>query len=400
METTNNTKTQNTWLQIHLAIAILSIFSTCNLKEEPYDPNNIGSNATKFETSIGGNLNDFPNDVICSSDGEYVIAGYSQSFTIDGDNQAYLVKLDKQGKVRWEKNFGGTNDDYADAVVQTSDGGYMLCGRTRMSASQDILVVKLDAQGNKVWEKTYGAADSTETVFGIVNGSGGNVVIAYLADLPSGSFSQLKLLGLSSSGAKVLNKVVQNGKFSMNAIIKTSDGKLVMTGNDNGVAYVIKCGEDGAYIWEKRYPIPAKNYTQSYALVELKDKSILTAGFDQGNNKYDFNLLAFGQTGNNLWQSTWGGANDDELFDIDLSSDNQIVVMGYTNSFSGKTEFYLSKRQSNNGNMIWERNFVEIGNLWGDMAACSDGGFILVGGENKANANIVVVKTDGNGNFK
>lgn len=386
-------------------MTLVGLFNSCNLEEIPDNsvPGGTG-NASKFETSVGGNSNDFPNDAITSSDGGFVIVGYSQSFTA-GDNQAYIVKLDSKGKQTWESNFGGAQDDYANAVTPTSDGGYVLCGRTRsFSTSQDIFLVKVNASGAKVWDKFYGATDSTETAFGIVPiGTNGDLLVGYLSDKGTGT-SQIKFLRVNSNGTKVGNKLAFSGKFGLTDMIKTSDGKIVVVGSgyaDNGtVTYLARFNEDGSFIWENRYPAQPTNYTPAFDVVELSDKTLVVAGSDLGSNDHDFNLVAYNQIGTKLWHKTWGGANADELFAITLSKDNQLVVMGYTSSFSGNNEFYLSKRKATDGNQIWERNFIPIANLWGALATASDGGFLLVGGENAANADILVVKTNENGEYK
>lgn len=392
----------HTTLYLTLAIGLCN----CNLEEIPdfSTPGGSGT-ASKFETSVGGNSNDFPNDAIASADGGFIIVGYSQSF--GSGNQAYIVKLDSKGKQSWEANFGGAQDDYAEAVAPTSDGGFILCGRTRsFSASQDIFLVKVNSSGGKVWDKFYGATDSTEAAFGIVPvGTTGDFLVGYISDKGTGT-SQLKFLRVNSNGVKVGNKLTLNGKFGFDGMIKTSDSKIVIAGSDyssnNGtVSYVVKLNEDGSFVWEGKYPTQATNYTPSFDVVELPDKSVVLAGSDLGSSDHDFNLVAYNQIGGKIWNKTWGGANADELFAITLSKDNQLVVMGYTNSFSGKTEFYLSKRKASDGNQIWERNLnFNIGNLWGGLTAASDGGFLLVGGENAANADILVVKTNENGEYK
>jgi hypothetical protein len=187
-------------------------------------------------------------------------------------------------------------------------------------------------------------------------------------------------------------------------MIKTSDSKIVIIGeefsNAGTITYIIKLNEDGSFVWENRYPAQATNYTPPYALAEMSDKTIVVAGSDLGTNDHDFNLLAYNSIGGKVWGATWGGASADELFGVVKSNDGQIVVMGYTSSFTGSTEFYLSKRKATDGSKIWEKDFVNIANLWGGLAVAADGGYIMVAGQNQANADIVVVKTDTNGDYK
>lgn len=387
--------------------ALMLFLQACDLKriEDNSVPSTGGGTGAKFQTTVGGNANDFPRDVIAVADGGFVIVGVTQSFTTDNNNQAYLVKIDSKGKQVWEGNFGGAKDELGSRVTPTSDGGYVMCGITRsFGPSQDSYVVKVNSAGSKVWEKYYGAADSTETPFGIVPvGTAGDLLVAYNTVKTSG-VSQLKLLRLNSNGSRLSDKLIRSGNFSMTNMIKTSDSKIVIIGeefsNAGTITYIIKLNEDGSFVWENRYPAQATNYTPSYGVAEMADKSIVVAGSDLGSNDHDFNLLVYNAIGGKVWGLTWGGASADELFGVVKSTDGQIVVMGYTSSFNGTNEFYLSKRKATDGSKIWEKDFVNIANLWGGLAVAADGGYIMVAGQNQANSDIIVVKTDTNGEYK
>jgi len=125
------------------------------------------------------------------------------------------------------------------------------------------------------------------------------------------------------------------------------------------------------------------------------------AGSHDGTNDLDFNLVSYNELGTKLWDKNWGGDKVDELFGIAKTNDNQIAVMGYTNSFSGKSEIYLAKRNATNGDTMWQKHFIEVAShLGGDIASCPDGGFILCASQNGPNTDIVIVKTDSDGNYK
>jgi hypothetical protein len=301
--------------------SLLFVFQSCDLKriEDNSVPTTGGGTGTKFQTTVGGNANDFPRDVIAAADGGFVIVGVTQSFTTDNNNQAYLVKIDSKGKQVWDANFGGAKDELGQRVVATTDGGYVMCGLTRsFGPSQDSYVVKVNSTGTKVWEKYYGAADSTETPFGIVPvGTAGDLLVAYNTTKTSGT-SQLKILRLNSNGSRLSDKLIRSGNFFMINMIKTADGKIVIIGeefsNMGTITYILKLNEDGSFIWENRYPAQATNYTPPYGVVEMSDKSVVVAGSDLGSNDHDFNLLNYNQIGGKVWGATWGGARADELW--------------------------------------------------------------------------------------
>jgi hypothetical protein len=114
-----------------------------------------------FAKTIGGSADDVASSIIQSSDGGYVVAGYTQSFGAGGWD-FYVVKLDSSGNVIWTKTIGGGSDDVARSIIQSSDGGYVVAGWTNSfgAGGWDFYVVKLDANGNVVWTKTIGGTGS------------------------------------------------------------------------------------------------------------------------------------------------------------------------------------------------------------------------------------------------
>src|SRR5688572_10151567 len=131
----------------------------------------------QWERSFGGGEKDSANLVEATSDGGYIVGGYSYSDASGSKSSAsyglgdyWVVKLDANGNKQWDRSFGGTSFDGINALQQTSDGGYILGGISfsdvsgnKTSAnhgSGDYWVVKLNAGGNKQWEKSYGGSSN------------------------------------------------------------------------------------------------------------------------------------------------------------------------------------------------------------------------------------------------
>ena len=102
-----------------------------------------------WNKTYGGTGDDVADALVQTSDGGYALAGYTKSFGA-GSHDFWLVKTDSAGNAQWNKTYGGTSMDYATALVKTVDGGYALAGYTRSFGVglNDFWLVKTDASGN------------------------------------------------------------------------------------------------------------------------------------------------------------------------------------------------------------------------------------------------------------
>jgi hypothetical protein len=100
--------------------------------------------------TFGGSSTDWAKFVQQTSDGGYIMAGYTWS-SGEGSDYAWLIKTDSQGIKLWDKTFGGSMGEHAESVQQTSDGGYIIAGGTKSfgAGSSDAWLIKTDASGNE-----------------------------------------------------------------------------------------------------------------------------------------------------------------------------------------------------------------------------------------------------------
>jgi uncharacterized delta-60 repeat protein len=135
-----------------------------------------------------------------TSDGGYIVAGVTDSFGA-GNYDFWVLKLDGTGQVTWQRSYGGTGDDSALAIRPTSDGGYVVAGYTASfgAGGYDAWVLKLDSNGDISWEKTYGgpATDSASSIKQTLDG--GYVVAGYTASFGAGGYDAW-VLKLDSNG--------------------------------------------------------------------------------------------------------------------------------------------------------------------------------------------------------
>ena len=197
----------------------------------------------------GGNKVDVANSIINIQDG-YVLAGMTKSWG-HGAEDAYVIKLDKDGNQLWHNAFGYAYDEVANQIIATQDGGYILVGTTDsdIKNQQDIYVVKLRADGSRAWQAHYGSKEDEEG-FGIVETNDGYVIAGYTKDTPSYN-SDVYLLKISKSGVTMWSRKYGLDKDDgAKAIIKVDDGFVVVgykTSEEtySKDVYILKVDENG-----------------------------------------------------------------------------------------------------------------------------------------------------------
>ena len=311
---------------------------------------------TEWETAIGGSDWDYSDSVQQTTDGGYIIAGTTYSYGA-GLTDAYLVKTDASGNTTWEKTFGGIDHDRAQSVRQTTDGGYILAGRTvSYGVGGDYYVVKTDASGNAEWEKTYGGS-SGECAYAVQQtADGGYIIVGETYSYGAGA-ADIYLVKTDASG----NTTSEN----------------TVGGNEFDYAYAVQQTTDGGYI--------IAGYTNSYGA---------------GGDAY---LVKTDASGNTTWEQTFGGSDFDIVFDVEQTTDGGYIIVGETLSFgAGSYDFYVVKTDAS-GNAEWEKTFGGI--EWDDglsVEQTTEGGYIIAGnsGSFSVNGDGYLVKTDALGNIE
>jgi len=175
---------------------------------------------------------DYPSSIIQTSDGGYVVAG-NTLFT--GDiNYMYIVKINASGILQWSRAIGGSgiDGDYAVSIIQTTDGGYAVAGYTWSWVTQDydMHIVKLSSSGTLLWSKTIGGTDD-EQAFSIIQTTDGGYVVAGYTNSFGAGLGDMYIVKLNSSGTLQWNKTVGGASYDGARYIKqTSDGGYVLVG--------------------------------------------------------------------------------------------------------------------------------------------------------------------------
>ena len=108
--------------------------------------------------AYGGKDDEIAEDIIATDDG-YILAGSTDSFGLNYKD-VYVVRTDKEGNKLWERKYGGHYDDEAYAIVKAPDGGYVIAGKTQTRRNgTDLYLIKIDEEGRLKWERTYGGEE-------------------------------------------------------------------------------------------------------------------------------------------------------------------------------------------------------------------------------------------------
>jgi uncharacterized delta-60 repeat protein len=364
----------------------------------------------RFAKTYGGTNWDRAYSVQQTSDGGYIVAGFT-SFFGAGDFDIFLIKTDANGNIIWAKTYGGTGWDQAFSVQQTSDGGYIVAGYTQSfgAGMSDVFLIKTDANGNLQWAKTYGGTNYDYAYSVRQTSDGGYIVAGETWSFGAGGVD-IFLIKTNASGnlqwAKTYGGTDWDYAYSVQ---QTSDGGYIVAGwtfsfgagyND---VFLIKTNASGNLQWAKTYGGSGVDY--AYSVQQTSDGGYIVAGHTRsfGAGYYDVFLIKTNASGNLQWAKTYGGSSDDYAYSVRQTSDGGYIVAGETWSFgAGYYDVFLIKTNAS-GNLQWAKTYGGTNNERAySVRQTSDGGYIVAGETNSFGAgswDIFLIKTDANGNI-
>ncbi len=293
---------------------------------------------------------DLANSVWETADGGYVIVGSSDSHITPAD--AWLIKLDSSGEKQWDKTFGGSGVDAGMFVQQTADGGYVMAGSTwsAVTASYDSWLVKTDASGSKQWEKTFGGSGPDDTYSVQQTTDGGYVLAGRTGSSGAGGYD-LWLVKTDASGDRQWDKTFGGPGFDVAySVQQTADGGYVVAGDTcpahspMGAFWLIKTDASGNKQWDRTFGGPELDSCGSVR--QTADGGYVLAGGTRsyGAGKDDVWLIKTDASGDEQWEKTFGGTGDDYGAAVQQTAEGAYVVAGFTDSYgAGGTDIYLIK---------------------------------------------------------
>jgi len=327
----------------------------------------------EWERNIGSRSDEEATSVQQTADGGYIVVGAIS--TSNGFWDYWVVKLNRSGNIEWEKQYGGSNEDIATSVQQTTDGGYIVAGYTGSNngdvgsnyGSSDYWIIKLDELGYMVWEKNYGGS-LLDRAHSIQQTTDGGYIVA--------------------------------GQSSSNDID-------IQENNGQSDYWIVKLDQIGNLQWENNFGGSSGDFANS--IQQTVDGGYVVTGSSYSNDgdvggnydRQDFWIIKLDGSGNLQWGKQYGGSYEDINPSIQQTIDGGYIVEGY--SRSGEWGYQIVKLDEF-GNLQWEKilpsrsaNTIQLHRVASSIQQTTDEGYVFVG---HLNYDYWIVKMDGLGNIQ
>lgn len=377
----------------------------------------------QWQKNFGGSASDYAYSIIPTTDGGYITAGRSNSIGNDvtgnhGGNDCWIVKTNSMGSIDWQRTYGGSGDDGAYSIRQTSDGGYILAAYSTSNdgdvdinkGGEDFWIVKLDIDGNIQWQKSYGGS-LDDTPFSILQTTDGGYVISgssYSSDsdltVNNGALDEW-IVKIDSLGTLQWQRSFGGSDYDYAAVIlQTDDGGYIVAGgagtnggdvtgcHGGGDVWIIKMDAMALVQWKKCYG--GSGYDDCYSFIKTNDGGYIICGVCSANNGdvsgnhggNDEWLVKIDSTGIIQWQKSFGGTGREFGNAVVQTSDGGFATCATTASNNGDVT------NNHGGNDAWFLSTDSFGNItsqkcfggsvdedaW-SMIQTTDGGFIFAG---------------------
>jgi len=339
-----------------------------------------------WSRTFGGSENDLAYSVQQTSDGGYILLGTTESHGA-GDYDFWLIKTDAQGNWQWAKTFGGSEDDWGYSVQQTSDGGYILLGGSYGAGDGDFWLIKTDAQGNKQWERTFGGSDIDWGWSVQQTSDGGYILLGYTESYGTGGLD-FWLIKTDAQGNKQWDRAFGGSDDDEGLSVRqTTDGGYILLGHTYSYGagkadvWLIKTDAYGDKEWAKTFGGSEADWGTSVQQTADGGYILLGDTYSYGAGDGDFWLIKTDSQGNEQWDRTFGGSSRDKGWSVKQTEDGGYILLGYTYSYgAGGGDVWLVKTDAQ-GNKEWDRAFGGSGWDFGlSVQQTEDGGYILLGG--------------------
>lgn len=304
----------------------------------------------KWNITYGGKYFDQITDIIQCNDGSFMLLGSTGSFDASGTD-FWVVKMTSTGVIEWNNTYHNIHNEYGAKLLQTSDEGFVLVGTADTWVSNQGWVVKINENGSTDWSQTYGGLGS-ETIRAIIIDPEGNFVMAGKKESYSSGVEDFWLFRINSTTGTVLWEKTYNlsRHDSANDLLQTIDGGFLIGGETYNSAthdrnmWVVKTDENGTEEWNRTY---GHKYDDSVeVLVQTDDLGYALAGYtfpvNEGRGE-DMWLVKIDSNGIEEWNLTIGGSGYESVSAIYTQDNRTFFLAGSSNSQSNNLDMLFVK---------------------------------------------------------
>lgn len=312
-----------------------------------------------WEQTYGGSGFEKAYTMIPTTDGGFLLGGSGFSTDGDGNNNNgnsdfWLIKTDANGVLQWQQNYGGSEFDNMFAMQEISNGDFILAGNSRSSngdvggnnGSWDVWVVRVNAQGDLLWEQNYGGSNF-ERIDDMLQTSNGEFLIAGYTESNDGDITdgnqggEAMILKIDGTGNLIWLKTYGNGITSeVQSLLATDDGKYVFVGRGK----TIKIDDNGNIEWEQNYS--SQPYVEKFAIVQTPDGGYIEGGVvmsyenvvvgpEDPIGHWDYWISKTDALGNIEWEESYNynGTSSDEIETMILCDDGSLILVGNSRKY-------------------------------------------------------------------
>jgi len=343
--------------------------------------------------TYGGEYDDAGHWVEQTLDGGYIVAGRLMECDT---GSYYLIKTDSLGDTLWTRTYVRTPSSMlepeppeARCVQQTSDGGYIIAGRSGLS----LILIKTDEHGDSLWGRNLCVT--------YPNGEG--ICVRETSDkgyLVSGGYSTFFLIKLDSAGDRVWSRYYRRlGKYMQ----LTHDDGCIITGVSDSSVWLMKTDSEGDSLWEHLYSLGEEGLATCYCVQQTSDGGYIITG--EANRVQslpvasDLFILKTDASGDSVWARLYGDEGRDIGYSIYQTPDDGYIVTGVKGlgPYTNKGVWLLKIDEQ--GDSAWARTFGSVGDVGACVQVTSDRGYIICGSTYSyapmhRGADVLLMKTD------
>jgi len=363
----------------------------------------------RWQRTYGGGNDDWGSSAQQTSDGGYIVGGWN-SFYGSARGKVYLIKTNASGDTLWSRTYGRGINDYGNSIQQTSDGGYIIAGSTYYSptTAYDVYLVKTNPSGDTLWTRIYGGRSDDYGYSVQQTSDGGYIVSGTTYSFGAGGYD-IYLIKTNGSGDTLWTRT--NGGTNDEegySVHQTSDSSFIVAGYTlsfgagSADAYLLKINASGDTLWTRTYG--GTKWDEGRSAQQTSDGGYILTGLtfsfdDTLGNVY---LVKTDASGDTLWTRTYGGTGLDNSYSVQQTSDGGYIITGGTYSYgAGTDDVYLIKTDAS-GDTLWTRTYGGASADRGySVRQTSDGGYIIAGltySFGAGGSDVFLIKTDANGN--